>query len=282
VHGARLPKLHAFHSPDTTDPFFGTWRFLFRVFCFRRPCTKILSSVTQWTLSTAHQMALPRAHGHPHARSRSHPNCPTPTHDHAHPCYRESRTLNWSPPQTWFRPSIRAARAAWLLRGVSSTHVRRHAARTSGTLLPPSIIPAMPSARAQGPHPLSRHLKQSKFEAALCLERGGEVTFSKDGSSSPRTSFGRSQPRDLPGGFGRAESEDFLRDEKSQRKSKWRRGTRRTCGEGVLLLHMHHDDQRRCIHWGIYRIPRPERRSRCTQVTYLWTAPPAQPPKDRA
>ena len=51
MHGARLPKLHAFHSPH---PFFGTYlMFLFRVFGFRRPCTKILSRHSMDTLNCA-------------------------------------------------------------------------------------------------------------------------------------------------------------------------------------------------------------------------------------
>jgi hypothetical protein len=41
----------AFHSPH---PFFGTYlMFLFRVFCFRRPCTKILSRHSMDTLNCA-------------------------------------------------------------------------------------------------------------------------------------------------------------------------------------------------------------------------------------
>ncbi len=57
MHGARLPKLHAFHSPD---PFFGTYlMFLFRVFCFRRPCTKILSRHSMDTLNCAPDGASP-------------------------------------------------------------------------------------------------------------------------------------------------------------------------------------------------------------------------------
>ena len=51
MHGARLPKLHAFHSPHL---FFGTYlMILFRVFGFRRPCTKILSRHSMDTLNCA-------------------------------------------------------------------------------------------------------------------------------------------------------------------------------------------------------------------------------------
>ena len=62
MHGARLPKLHAFHSPD---PFFGTYlMFLFRFFCFRRPCrcpTKILSGHSMDTLNCAPDGASARS-----------------------------------------------------------------------------------------------------------------------------------------------------------------------------------------------------------------------------
>ena len=78
------------------------------------PChhrSHLRSPDTQWRLSTAHQRAHPRAQGHPHARPRPHRN----THPRRPSVSPRARIC--SSPQTLFRTSIRAARAAWLLRG---------------------------------------------------------------------------------------------------------------------------------------------------------------------